>query len=79
MKIELQKLTEVAAEVGGRVRTYSGRGMYGRECLSIYCDNATTCIEAAAHHGIRSSRQDSMGREYVVYWPAIAVPEGFDE
>lgn len=79
MKTDLQKLTEVAAEVDGRIRAYSGRGMCGAECMSIYCDDAKACIEAAAARGIRGSRFDSLGRGYVVYWPGIPVPEGFDE
>lgn len=79
MKTDIQKITAVAAEVDGRIRTYSGRAMWGKECMSIYCDDAIECIEAAAARGIRGARRDSMGRGAVVYWPAIAVPEGFDE
>ena len=65
-----QILDEVAAEVDGRVReTYSGRGMYGRECFGIVCTDTSTCIEAAAVHGITGAKTDNMGLQYIVYWP----------
>ena len=69
---KIAKLKLVAEEVGGRYHgDYSGRGMYGKQCASIYCSDATECIEAAAERGIKGARQDNMGLGWVVYWPNI--------
>jgi hypothetical protein len=53
--------------------TYSGRGMFGRNCLSIVSDQSSPVkiIEEAAAHGIFGASWDSMGMGVVVYWPAI--------
>ena len=70
-------LQEVADTIGGRLRTsYSGRCMYGAECLGIDCDNANECIEEAASRGIRGGSRDSMGMGYIVYWQQYQTKEG---
>ena len=64
---------------------YSGRGMYGRQCLSVVmqgetpfallaeivegCDDVTEAGEL-----LRTARVDDMGLGHVVYWPGIRVP-----
>lgn len=69
-------LEEIAGEVGGDVRyNYSGRGMYGKTCVGIVCEDATKCIEEAAVRGFRGAKTDSMGRDTIVYWPKIAVKQ----
>jgi len=71
---KLDKINEIAAEVGGTVRTsYSGRGMYGKTCVGIVCDNASECLEVAGAHGIRGGVVDSMGLSVIVYWPKISA------
>lgn len=74
----VERLRLVANTVNGRVRSYSGRCMYGRECLAIVCDHATDCIEAAAAEGFRGASQDSLGLRVIVYWPRMEIPEGFE-
>lgn len=76
-KETVAKLSEVASNVGGRLRSYSGRGMFGAECLGISCEDATTCIEEASSHGIRGASQDSLGLRSIVYWRSLKIPEGF--
>lgn len=79
MKSDLKRLQEAAEEVGGRVRTYSGRFMYGEECLAISGADSTACIKAATDRGIRGARTDTLGKDTIVYWPGVPVPEGFEE
>lgn len=67
----LAVLKQIADECGGKVHTYSGRFMYGRQCLSIYCDHAGSCLEAAGAHRVRGASTDSMGLGAVVYWQHI--------
>lgn len=74
----VQRLRRVANTVDGRVRSYSGRCMYGRECLAIVCDDSTQCIEEAAAEGFRGANQDSLGMRSIVYWPRMEIPEGFE-
>ncbi len=63
-------LQEIADEVDGTLTTtYSGRGMMGKECVGITCDNMIECVEQAAIRGIFGARYDSMGYSYIVYWP----------
>jgi hypothetical protein len=70
-------LQEVADIIGGRLRTtYSGRCMYGAQCLGIDCDDDTQCLKEAAAHGIRGGVRDSMGLGYIVYWPQYQTKEG---
>lgn len=75
------------------VRSYSGRGMYGRQCVAISGEYinpfvvALLLAERAPLHGIDVidipvPDTDSLGRGIVVYWPQVEWPEGrveFDE
>lgn len=68
---------------------YSGRGMYGRQCVSITHDSPEDVIldilQAKAENApeevsqmidmLRGSSQDSMGRSSVIYWPNVKWPE----
>lgn len=72
MQDKIKILKDVADEVDGKFcDDYSGRWMFGKTCVGIICDNAYSCIEAAAAQGIRGARTDNMGRSYIVYWPSI--------
>lgn len=77
-----------------KIREYSGRGMYGRHCLSIVTDHhsvhsfelALQLGRAAADSGrfdevedaISDTREDSMGLGTVIYWPSIPYVKGDD-
>jgi hypothetical protein len=65
----------LAASRGGdnrRLHTdYSGRGMFGRTCWSVYCDDPNEVICEA---GVKGALTDSMGRGSVVYWPKVTGP-----
>jgi hypothetical protein len=77
MKANAQQITAIkdaAEQVGGRYHDdYSGRGMYGATCVSIYTDSLGDAHDAVAKAGITGARMDSMGRGAVVYWPALSV------
>ena len=73
---------DVDAQMGGDVDIrddYSGRGMFGEECLAVVGDNYTldVFLDAARYFGIKASlrtmQQDSMGLSSVYYWPHIKV------
>ena len=66
------RLKELAEEIGGSFVTgYSGRGMFGKNCIGIICDYPLSCVEAAGAIGITGARTDSMGLGAIVYWPHI--------
>ena len=67
---------------------YSGRGMYGRECLGLTCtlpDLLMFAINFELIHGddedadllpsewIPQVQEDSMGRGAIYYWPSVQV------
>lgn len=76
---------DVDAQMGGDVDIrddYSGRYMYGRECLAVVGDNYTldVFLDACRYYGIGARlgnmAQDSMGLSQVFYWPSIEVEKG---
>lgn len=69
---DLEKIDEVADAVDGTVQEdYFGRGMFGRSCVAVYCEDHVTCIEEAAQRGLTGASYDQMGKGMVVYWPRI--------
>lgn len=67
---------------GYSVRTYSGRGMYGKECLAIAIDGSQkfaavgwACSQMPAWLELGGVLEDSMGLGIVVYWPDVSVGE----
>jgi hypothetical protein len=66
------------------IRNYSGRGMYGDECMAVVLDGDRDTFALFAALGIeldddeaipmaRSACQDSMGRSIVIYWPRLRL------
>jgi hypothetical protein len=71
-KLSIKVIQEVADEVGGILQeSYSGRGMYGKTCYGIVCDNIETCVEEANFRGLFGAQSDSMGKHFIVYWPSV--------
>lgn len=65
MTNEKEKLfTEKAEELGYEVKTYSGRGMFGRQCPSVTVENPNDFI---AEIGIKGLKINNMGLDFVVY------------
>lgn len=84
-------LEEVTTQDGiGRLRRYSGRAMWGKECVAITGDYlnpfdlALRLADRAEDFGFQigdlpSPDTDSLGRGIVIYWPKIEWPEGTPE
>jgi hypothetical protein len=65
----LQKKLEAA---GIKTRSYSGRGMFGAECLAATAKRVEDVYAVIPASAIRGARTDSMGFDVVVYWPGVA-------
>ena len=82
-----ERLIEIIADADFTPAPYSGRGMYGRRCVSFVIENETPLnhaladlVEGAvdtdeASDILRGMMRDSMGRGAVLYWPAVSWPE----
>ena len=95
MNIEFELLEELANEVEGDARaTYSGRGMFGRNCVGIVLESESNLlalgvaiaelIEDEELKGvlINNTKTDSMGRSIIAYWESVScddAPEDSDE
>ncbi len=73
-----------------QVRSYSGRGMFGRSCVGVDTNDVfgfiADVLEIAQPGDVyslsqvlRNSRQDSMGRSSIIYWPDLPYTEEGDE
>lgn len=67
------------------LRSYSGRNMYGKECLGIDMESMTDAFRFAlsvqdSDLAFILSRPvfDDMGRGIIVYFPNVEAPEGID-
>lgn len=69
------------------VRSYSGRCMYGDNCIAVvlggYTSAWTLALAIADRNngnmdlfGLDAPREDSMGLGRVYYWPSLKWPEG---
>mgnify|MGYP003336159782 CR=1 FL=1 len=76
-------------------RSYSGRGMYGKNCLGVVVDAKIEMFHLAYQAGqqqvqfyLEKMEWDSMGHSTIFYWPGVPFVEfveddedgdGFDE
>jgi hypothetical protein len=87
---DLELITEILEQHDvGTVMQYSGRAMYGEQCLGIVTEDEASAflilgLELADANAqslavilLRSVRTDSMGRAVVVYFPKVSMPEGY--
>ena len=84
---ELSKKLIEALEAGGwETRSYSGRGMYGKTCVSVRDgDERVSAWEIAKHlfseeydgefDRVPEPQQDQLGLGIVLYWPGYEWPE----
>lgn len=56
---------------GHEVRSYSGRGMYGRYCVGVSLTRGERLTV-----GSRTASYDSLGLGSIAYWPSAVWPEG---
>lgn len=90
--MNLQQLIE---EAGYETRSYSGRGMYGKECLGVCTENVNVIafiydiMETSFDQDradleedimqIREAKTDSMGKGMIVYFPNVPYNKDEDE
>jgi hypothetical protein len=89
-KISQQAIEDALDSQGGNwdyedIRSYSGRGMYGEECLGIVFNDSRDAygffVELAAEDYdtaellARKAREDSMGTSVIVYFPGVQVDD----
>lgn len=82
--MDVDDIVQVIEDAGYHVRSYSGRGMYGEECLGVVCDSpiymCASVMARAASYGYHlddlvalfgKSREDSLGLSAIIYFPSI--------
>lgn len=80
MKIDGEELIDALRSAFAEPHSYSGRAMYGKECVSVHCDSDSDLWDLAValtERGVKPGgpRTEGLGRQIVAYWPAIAWPE----
>ena len=77
-------LQEGADNIGADLRrNYSGRGMFGKECIGIVGPLASlvhvvmhvTLEDPALALELLNISHDSMGLDMIFYWPGLQAPE----
>lgn len=67
-------LREALEDAGYEPRAYSGRAMFGKQCVSVVLDSEGDIWNVArnldANTNVPAPRTDSMGRGIVIYWPS---------
>lgn len=59
-----KKFVKKAEAAGYKVRSYSGRFMYGRTCPAVSCKSLNDCL---AEIGMKGLKVDNLGLGYIVY------------
>lgn len=84
---QVKKFIETLEDANFEVKSYSGRGMYGKSCVSVSQRDGedTSAWEIARelfhadHDGefdnVPEPRQDSLGLGIVLYWPSYEWPQ----
>jgi hypothetical protein len=84
---EVQRFIDVLEEAGYEPTSYSGRGMYGKFCVSVQGDDVSVWEVARSlrlNHladedlDIPEPRQDQLGLGIVLYWPSYPFPLSTD-
>jgi hypothetical protein len=87
---EFEDLVELAGMFADEVVRwgYSGRGMYGDECVGIVCDDedfyrligeVARATEDDDWDWVTKVRTDGMGKNTIFYWERLRLPEDDEE
>jgi hypothetical protein len=70
-----KRLIERLEEEGYAWRAYSGRGMYGRQCVAVPLENLSELFQLgkALGRGAPEPKTDSLGLGIIAYWPWFEV------
>jgi hypothetical protein len=83
----IETIQDLISDIDGAdLRSYSGRGMYGKRCLGIDMDSMADAFRFALmvqdedlSVALSNPCFDSMGLGIIVYFPNVEAPEGIDE
>lgn len=64
------QLIKLLKALGLEPRSYSGRGMHGRECVGVSVDRMGDHVLPVGWSF------DQLGKGYIVYWPSVKWEEG---
>lgn len=75
-----EQLKTAITQGGYEPRTYSGRGMFGAQCVGVNLESQEDLVGIGAALGkagleVGTPLLDSMGLGVVAYWPAVQVSE----
>lgn len=85
MEVTAKQVAKAVLNYGLEARSYSGRGMYGAQCLGVDIGSwgevmHITCALVAANVDVEDIKElgermlyDNMGRGMIVYWPALKI------
>lgn len=66
------KIINLIEAAGYEPRSYSGRGMYGKQCLGVDLPKIAHLVKLG---GVPLPTTDSMGLGIIAYWPNVPPPE----
>lgn len=80
MIIDGQELIDALYEANCDPRSYSGRGMYGDQCVGVALGDTRQVWDIAqtfarAELNVPAPLTDSLGRGIIAYWPSVKWPE----
>ncbi len=78
-------LVDILSNIGYEPRSYSGRGMYGSECVAVSCEDSMELLFEVIEilyydyddnfisvlDVLRRFRTDELGLNEIIYWPGI--------
>ena len=85
------KFVGLLIDAGYKPRGYSGRGMYGAECVAISAESGDSAGYAIARQFgkevydfdldmiMNRTRTDSLGKGVILYWPSIEWTQNLSE
>jgi hypothetical protein len=77
-KEQVQGLIAALHDAGYEPRSYSGRGMNGKQCVGVSATSAFGIGAALEDITAPEPCQDQLGKRYIFYWPAYEWPGVYD-
>jgi hypothetical protein len=81
--IDAKALVDVLKDSGLSVRSYSGRGMYGSQCVGVSADSVWSVAQAIGtaddidFEDVPEPSTDILGLGMIIYWPQIKWDDSF--
>ena len=77
--VDPEELVTAIQDAGYEPRSYSGRAMYGKQCVAVTLDSDADLWALAWEFGARDiepgpPKTDSLGLNVIAYWPHIEWP-----